>query len=205
MADAHIQFAGQIHLAKTIELCAAMLAIDTEAAALCEGLTEEQLSSSLHPGSWSIAQNLAHLRTTTGVFLPTVDFALEQSRKLKLLSRGRFGLSPYGRLLVWQMNARPVFKLQAPPAIRPQLLPSPGLELEHFLISQSAMRKRIQDAEGLSLTALRFSSPLAKYVRMNLLECFCVLNAHSRRHLRQANNVRRTLFGPTYKTLQGRR
>jgi hypothetical protein len=197
MADAQVQFAGQLHLAKTVELCAAMLAIDTEAADLCYGLTEEQLCWSIHPGAWSIAENLAHLRITTGVFLPTVDLALEETRRRKLLSYGPLGLGLYGRLLVLQMNGRPMFKLQAPQAIQPQLLPSPRLELEHFLSSQSAMRKRIQDAEGLSLTAFRFSSPLAKYVRLNLLECFSVLNAHSRRHLRQANNVRRTLLGPT--------
>jgi hypothetical protein len=41
MADAHVQFAGQIQLAKTVELCEAMLAIDAEAANLCEGLTEK--------------------------------------------------------------------------------------------------------------------------------------------------------------------
>lgn len=197
MADAHVQFAGQIQLAKTVELCEAMLAIDAEAANLCEGLTEEQLSSPIRPRSWSIAQNLAHLRTTTGIFLPVVDLALELSRQRELLSHGPFGLSLYGRLLVWQMDGRPMFKLQAPQAIRPQLLPSPGLELEYFLISQSAMRKRIEDAEGLSLTAFRFSSPVAKYIRLNLLECFYVLNAHSRRHLRQAKNVRRGLLGPT--------
>lgn len=197
MTDVETQCAGQLRLAKTVELCAAMLAIDTEAADLCCGLTEEQLCWSIHPRAWSIAENLAHLRTTTSVFLPTVDLALEESRRRKLLSHGPFGLSPYGRLLVLQMDARPMFKLQAPKAIQPQLLPSPGLELEHFLISQSAMRKRIQDAEGLSLTAFRFASPVAKYVRLNLLECFTVLNAHSRRHLRQAHNVRRKLLGQT--------
>jgi hypothetical protein len=67
-----------------------------------------------------------------------------------------------------------MFKLQAPQAIWPQLLPSARLELEHFLISQSEMRKRIEDAEGLNLTAFRFPSPLAKCIRLNLLECFHV-------------------------------
>jgi hypothetical protein len=195
MAEAHVQFAGQMQFAKTAQLCAATLAIDAEAADLCKGLTEEQLSSSTRPGSWSIAQNLSHLRTTTAVFLPAVDHALELSRQRQLLSDGPFWLGLYGRLLVSQMDGRPMFKMRAPQALQPQLLPSAGLELEHFLISQLAMRKRIQDAEGVSLTALRFSSPVAKYIRLNLLECFSVLNAHSRRHIRQANRVRRTLIG----------
>ena len=190
-------------MAKIVELCGAISAIDAEAAEVCAGLTEEQLSSSVRSGSWSIAQNLAHLRTTTQVFLPTVDLALAESRRRKLHSQGPFGLGPYGRLLVWQMDSQSMIRWQAPKAIRPQLLDCPALELEHFLISQSAMRQRIEDADGLNLTALRFSSPLASYIRMNLLEFFSVLNAHSRRHLRQANNVRRALLGPTYKTLPG--
>jgi hypothetical protein len=193
MADAHISIAGQIPLPRTVELFAATLAVDTEAADLCAGLTEQQLSFSKYPGSWSIAQNLAHLRTTAEVFLPEIDLVLEQTRAQKLLTAEGSVLGPYGRLMVWQMNSRWMFKLKAPLAIQPRLLPSPELELEHFLYSQAAMRKRIQEAEGLSLTAMRFSSPVAKFVRMNLLECFSVLNAHSRRHLRQANKVRRAL------------
>jgi hypothetical protein len=105
--------------------------------------------------------------------------------------------------MVWQMNQRWMFKLKAPLAIQPRLLPSPGLELEHFLHSQAAMRKRIKESEGLNLTAIRFSSPVAKFVRMNLLECFSVLNAHASRHLRQATRVRRA-YDPTYESLQGR-
>jgi hypothetical protein len=64
------------------------------------------------------------------------------------------------------------------------------LELEHFLIAQVALRRRIAEADGLDLTALRFPSPVASYIRVNLLEFFSAFNAHSRRHLRQANNVR---------------
>jgi hypothetical protein len=65
--------------------------------------------------------------------------------------------------------------------------------LEHFLTSQAAIRQRIADADGLDLTALRFPSPVASYFRVNLLEFFSAFNAHSRRHLWQANNVRRAL------------
>jgi hypothetical protein len=205
LTHTHFTFTRRVHLAKTVELCGAMSVIDAEAVEVCAGLTEEQLSSCVRPGTWSIAQNLAHLRTTTQFFLPTVDLALAESRKRKLHSQGPFGLSPYGRLLVWQMDAPAIFKWQAPKAIRPQLLDRPALELDHFLISQSAMRQRIADADGLNLTALRFSSPLASYLRLNLLEFFFVLNAHSRRHLRQANKVRRALLRPTPKTMPGTR
>jgi DinB superfamily len=189
-SDKFFTLTGRIHFAKTVELSEGTLAVDAGVTKLCGGLSEEQLSWRPRPGSWSIAENLAHLRTTTEVFLPAVDSALESCRKLKLHSEGPFSLNLYGRVLVWGIESRSIVKMQAPNRMRPRLLGSPALELEHFLIAQVALRRRIAEADGLDLTALRFPSPVASYIRVNLLEFFSAFNAHSRRHLRQANNVR---------------
>jgi len=192
-----LDFTDRIQLTKTVELAEAALAIDVEAKKLCAGLSEEQLSWRLRVGKWSVAENLAHLRTTTEVFLPAVDSALEASRIMGLRSEEPFVLSPFGRLIVWRMDARPVVKMRAPKILRPRLLSSAGSELEHFLTSQEAFRQRIAEAHGLDLTAWRFSSPVASYFRVNLLEFFSAFNAHSRRHLWQANNVRQALLAIT--------
>jgi hypothetical protein len=178
---------------KAAELREATLAVDLEALNLCAGLTEDQLSWSPRPGRWSIAQNLSHLRRTTEVFLPAVDATLEASKNQNLHSPGPFTLNLYGRFMVWRMDSRPILKMRAPKAIRPRLLGSCAAELDHFLIAQAALRQRIDDAEGFHLTAIRFPSPLASCVRVNLLEFFSLCNAHSRRHLRQANRVRQAL------------
>ena len=190
----YLDFTDRLPLAKAVELAEAALAVDHEAKRLCAGLTEEQLSWNPRPGKWSVAENLAHLRTTTEVFLPAVDAALEASRIMGLHSEGPFALSPFGRLIVWRMDARPVIKMRAPKPLRPRLLGSAGSELEHFLTSQAAVRQRIAQAQGLDLTAWRFSSPVASYFRVNLLEFFSAFNAHSRRHLYQADNVRRAIL-----------
>jgi hypothetical protein len=195
--DRFLHVTDQVHLARTVELREAALAVDSEARQLCAGLSEEQLSWCPRPGSWSIAQNLAHLRTTTEVFLPAVDSALEASRIMGLLGDGPFVLGPFGRFLVWRMDVRPILKMKAPRILRPRLLHSGGSELEHFLSSQTAFRQRIAEAEGLDLTAFRFRSPVAGYCRVNLLEFFSACNAHSRRHLWQGNNVRRELESST--------
>jgi hypothetical protein len=194
VTEKFFSFTGRIHLATTVDLSEAALAVDSEAKKLCAGLSEEQLSWFPRPGRWSIAQNLAHLRATAEVFLPAVDSALEASRMMGLRGEGPFVLSPVGRLVVWRMDARPIIKMQAPMILRPRLLSSAGSELEHFLISQVDFRQRIAEAEGLDLTAWRFPSPLASYFRVNLLEFFSAFNAHSRRHLWQANNVRQAML-----------
>jgi DinB superfamily len=197
VTEKFFSFTDRIHLATTVELSEAALAVDAEAKNLWAGLSEEQLSWCPRPGRWSIAQNLAHLRTTAEVFLPAVDSALEASRILGLRSEGPFVLSPFGRLVVWRMDARPIIKMQAPRILRPRLLSHAGSELEHFLISQVAFRQRIAEADGLDLTARRFPSPLASYFRVNLLEFFSAFNAHSRRHLWQADKVRQAVLATT--------
>jgi tetratricopeptide (TPR) repeat protein len=80
-----------------------------------------------------------------------------------------------------------------PPAFRRQWAPRAGRRAEAlpgFLDAQARMLGRMELAEGLDLTALGFESPLARYVRMNLLEFFGVYNGHVRRHLWQAEGVR---------------
>ena len=166
-------------------------AVNTAATALCEGLSADQLAWRPHPAKWSIAENLLHLSTTTEVFLPAVDHAILESRRKNLLDDGPFRLGFYGRVLVWYVEPSPAIRLPAPKTLRPLFSGSPERALENFLALQSAMMQRLADAAGLNLVGLRFPSPLASYIRMNLLEFFSVFNGHSRRHLWQATNVRR--------------
>ena len=193
-----IHSAGRARVVQPWELHAASAAIDAAASELCAGLIEAQLSWSPGPGKWSIIQNLAHLRTTTEVFLPGVDDALAASSKRNLRSEGPYTLSLYGRVIVWHLEgptlkSRPFIRLKAPEAIWPSTLQSPAVELQSFLASQAALRQRMEAAAGLHLTALRFPSPLVSYFRVNLLEFFSAVNAHSRRHLRQGLRLRQAL------------
>jgi hypothetical protein len=176
-----------------------LLAVNAEVGALCEGLTPGQLAWRPHQAKWSIAENLIHLYTTTKLFLPAVDNAILESRRRELLDEGPFRLGWYGRLLVWYVEPPPIVRLPAPRALRPQSSRSPERVLENFFVWQATMMRRMEDATGLNLTAQRFPSPLAGYIRMNLLEFFSVFNGNSHRHLWQATNVRRyipTTSGP---------
>ena len=174
-------------------LCTELLSVNSQAAAVCDGLSDDQLAWRPHPGKWSIAENFVHLRVTAETFLPAVDHALAETSHRGLLSSGPFRLGWYGRLLVWYVEPPPVIRLPAPKALRPARLGHPSKVLGDFLSLQAAMLHRMEDAGGLDLTGPRFASPLASYIRMNLLEFFSIFNGHSRRHLWQAANVRRLL------------
>jgi hypothetical protein len=188
-----VHFAKRDQGVQAVALHAASVTIDGEAMRLCAGLTEEELAWSPNPRRWSIVQNLAHLRTTTEVFLPAVDAALATTRSLNLTREGPFRLGAYGRVMVWHMESASI-KLPAPKVLQPRLLDSASSELQNYLLSQAALRQRMESAEGLHLTALRVPSPIATYVRINLLEFFLLFNAHARRHIRQAGNLRQVLL-----------
>lgn len=146
-----------------------------------------------HPAKWSIAENLIHLCTTAEVFLPTVDRAIAESRRQGFLSAGPFHLGWYGRVLVWYVQPPPVIRLPAPKGLIPRLEGPPEQALNRFLDSQTKLLRRIEGASDLDLTRLRFPSPLASYIRMNL-EFFAVGNGHSRRHLWQAAKTRQSIL-----------
>jgi len=171
-----------------------------QAAALCDGLSEEQLAWRPQPGRWSIAENLVHLETTTDVFLPSVDRAIEEARRRKLYGNGPFRLGMIGRLFVWYVEPPPAIRLPAPRPLRP-LLEGPATEaLPQFLKAQDRMLERVEASNGLDLARARTVSPLASYIRMNLLAFFRVFTGHERRHLWQAANVRQRLLEPAPST-----
>ncbi len=180
--------AGPDH--STMALIANLLAVDEEAMALCRNLDADQLSWRPQPDKWSIAENLAHLRSTTEVFLPVIDAALGELQRRELRSQGPFILKPYGRFLVWCMETRLPIRMRAPRALAPCPIENPLQELAAFLATQAEVRARIELSEGYDLVRLRSASPLMCCVHFNLLELFLTFAAHARRHLRQAQRVR---------------
>ncbi len=171
-----------------------LVAVNLNAISVCEGLREDQLAWRPHPEKWSIAENLIHLRITTECFLPSVRGALADCRRKQLSNPGPFRLGLYGRLLVRYVEPPPIVRLPAPRKLVPLLSGAPSQALSDFLSSQSAMLNELESAAGLNLAAKRFSSPLASYIKMNLVEFFSVFNGHSRRHLWQAAHVRDRLL-----------
>ena len=163
--------------------------VNTAAQKLCAGLTEEQLAWRPQAGKWSIAENLVHLNLTTQIFLPSVDRAIETSQR-ETSAHGPFELGVLGRLFVWYVEPPPKIKAPAPKPIKPILQGRALDALPQFLRSQKAAEERVDSAEGLDCSRIRFRSPLSGLVKMNLITFFAVMTGHQRRHLAQAEKIR---------------
>lgn len=172
------------------EIRGEIASVNAEAQRMCAGLTGEQLGWRPQAGKWSMAENLAHLNLTTQIFLPTLDRAIENARRNGLLASGPFELGLLGRLFVWYVEPPPKIKGPAPKLIKP-ILQGPAVDaLPQFLRSQESAMKRVDAAEGLDCTRVKFRSPLSSLVKMNLISFFTVMTAHQRRHLVQAEKIR---------------
>ena len=167
--------------------------ISREATALCDALSEQELGWRPEPGRWSIAENLVHLSTTSEVFLPSLDAAIAEAKQKSLRSDGPFKLTMMGRIYKWYVEPPPVIRLPSPKVLRPVVTGPAAEALPLFLESQRRLAARIEAANGLDLNRVRWTSPLTKLVRMDLLTIFNVANGHARRHIWQASKVRMVL------------
>ena len=95
-----------------------------------------------------------------------------------------------GKLYVWYVEPPPKIKLPAPKVLRPLLAGPAADALPQFLQSQQWMMDRVTEANGLDLGKVSVASPLASFVKMNLLAIFSVFTGHERRHIVQASKVR---------------
>lgn len=177
-------------------LCRELLTLRDEAdaaaaelQAIAASLRDQQLVWRSAPNKWSIADILVHLRITTEHCLPAVDHALQDAHRRGLRANRPFKLTIMGRFFVWYVEPPPPIKLPAPKKLVPILTCPPKDALPAFLRSQEAMMLRVERANGLDLNRVRFWSPFAGFISMDMLAFFSVFASHERRHIWQARNV----------------
>jgi hypothetical protein len=168
-------------------------AVNADAQKLVAGLSEEQLGRRAQPGRWSLAEIFVHLNLTAQIYFPEIDRAIEEGHAKGLTGEGPFKLDVVGKLFVKYLEPPYRMKSKAPGMIKP-LLQGPASEaLPQFLRSQELVVKRLEAANGLDLGRVKFVSPLASVLKMNLLAPFAVIAAHQRRHLWQGWRTRKEI------------
>lgn len=163
------------------------------AQAVVFGLTPEEIVRRPGPKSWSIAEILEHLSATTRAYLPPLDRAAGELR-----DKGRTGSGPYafdwiGRFMIWSLEPPPRFKMRAPGVFVPLGVAQPEAALSTFAEMQGELVRRVLSLDGLALDSAKVVSPAAKVLRFNVWSALKMLSAHERRHLAQAEAVKREL------------
>ncbi len=162
---------------------------------LVSGLTAEQFTRRPDPAKWSIAECIAHLNVTAGVVQPKIADAIEQGKRDKATGKGPFAPGPKGRLLIWVAEPPPKLRIRAPKNIAPpEQIGDPLQLLPEFMKAQDGWERLMQDSEGLDLGKIKVGQRFSLF-RSRLAATIPWMLAHQRRHLWQAENVKRKLQG----------
>lgn len=161
------------------------------AQALIDVVSADQLTRRPDPGKWSIAECLVHLNMTAATVQKLMARGIEQARQEKRFGSGPFSLGPKGRLLVWIAEPPPKFRIRAPKNVRPPAtIDDPPQVLPQFLHAQDEWERLMREQEGLDLAKIKVGQGA---FRMRLAAALPWMMAHQRRHLLQAENVKRQI------------
>jgi uncharacterized damage-inducible protein DinB len=161
------------------------------AQALIDAVSADQLTRRPDPGKWSIAECLAHLNITAGTVQKLMAHGIEQAKQEKRFGEGPYSIGPKGRLMVWVAEPPPKFRIRAPKNVRPPAtIDDPSRVLQGFMKAQDEWERLMREQEGLDLAKIKVGRGA---FRMRLAAALPWMMAHQRRHLLQAENVKRQI------------
>ena len=164
------------------------------AEAVVLGLTPEQFTTQPEAGKWSVAECILHLNVTARVMQSLMEDAIAQAKRDNQLGTGPFSVGAKGRLLIWIAEPPPKFRIPAPPHLRPPTqIDDPLKLLPDFLKAQNEWERLIRKSTGLDLSKIKVGKPFSPF-RARFAAALPWMMAHQRRHLLQAENVKRQIF-----------
>jgi hypothetical protein len=158
------------------------------AAEIAAGAADEAFHARPPSGGWSAAECIAHLTLTTAGMLPRIDTALAGGRA-GVGDQQRYRRGIVGGLLAKTMEPPVRMRARTLPAFVPESAAHKDAVFAEFQASQRELASRIEGASGLNLDELRIVSPFNARVKYNVYAAFCILTAHERRHLWQAERA----------------
>ncbi len=159
---------------------------------IIEGLAPEKLTQRPSPGSWSIAECIGHMNLVSDDYHPLISAAIEQARKEKLTGEGPFHPGLMGRFMIKSMEPLAKRRFKAVARLANPVLEADGSKLlSGFLARQDEFARLIEQAEGINQEKIKIQSPYAWWLRLRLCAVFLFILAHERRHIWQAEAVRR--------------
>ena len=117
--------------------------------------------------------------------------AIARGKQQKKSGHGPFSIGPKGRLMVWIAEPPPKFRIRAPKNVRPPMdVPNPQQLLPEFLQAQDEWERLMREQDGLDLGKIKAGKGV---FRMRLAAALPWMMAHQRRHLLQAENIKRQI------------
>jgi len=164
-------------------------AIDVRASQLVDGLQPGEWERRPSPKSWSAAECLIHLNLTAEQMLPRLTAAVGAALEAGYTGDGPFKSGFLGGLLAWLIEPPYQSRFATTKPFEPAAIAPPEKVLAVFREGNAALSRIIQDATGVDLNRTRFVSPFNEKVTYTAYAAMRIVNAHSRRHLWQAERA----------------
>jgi hypothetical protein len=171
--------------------CEEIERIAREARELCQGLSDAQFNWTPAPGRWSIAQCMTHLNVVTTIDLPLIAAEIEKAKVAGKFESGPFRYGFFFRWFVRFMDAPAKRKVKAPKTYVPPPEAPCQKTLDQFLAHHQRLAELVKRSNGLDLRRVKAPSPVGKWLKFPLGQRFALILSHDRRHLWQANQVRK--------------
>jgi hypothetical protein len=167
-------------------------AADRAADDMVSGLTDEQLHWQPDAGrAWSIAQCLEHLGKINRLYGDAVWTGVELARSRGWTRTGPIAPSIFGRWFIGSMEPPVRRKLRAPSQAQPGSTTPRDQILRRYHDAHESIRRLIAESADLDVNRATFRNPFISLVRVRVGTALLVIAAHDRRHLWQAEQVRR--------------
>lgn len=171
---------------------AAMLEAVKRMEALTAGLSEAQANFKPGPKKWSINECIDHVNIGNRLYAIKLDTAITKAR-----AKGLTGAEPYGngtiigRFILNVLRKGSTKRVPAPGVFKPG---NSALKISDLADQFRAHAKRLvelaEQADGLPLGRLKFTTPAAPIGRVAASQVFEMMQLHTHRHLGQAEKVK---------------
>lgn len=135
---------------------------------------------------WSVADCLEHLTLTARAYLPLLKEFVKSGA-----SRGGGSYQPswIWRWFVWSLEPPVRLRVPTPEKFLPPPQLTPRAALEEFLAVHEELLALLPELDELDLGAVKIRSPFGEWMQYPVGLVFCILPAHMRRHLWQADQL----------------
>ena len=176
-----------------LRLISELNAADERATALAKGLSPQQLNWKPRPGEWSVGQCLEHLCVANEVYCRAISNSLAGRPRAVAqdIRPGWFGQWFIRNYIEPSSGTR----RRAPKKIRPGAHVEPSV-LDRFLISNRDAREVVYRASNYDVNRIRFTNPFIPVIRFTVGTGLEIVSKHQRRHLLQAERIRKSLEFP---------
>ena len=160
------------------------------AAQLLAGTSQSQLNWQPANGSaWSIWQCIDHLARTNRVYCQAMAEALAHASDAAA-STSKITPGWFARLFIAKMEPPARTKFKSGNKVAPSAQGDAQIALTEFNESHVAVRQLMENWRRVDLNRVRFKNPFVPMLRFTVGAGLMIINAHDRRHLWQATNVK---------------